>query len=171
MSAISKDHQAVGLEISKLREQQGLSQIDLATDTGLNKNTIGAMERGESDFGISKLISVCEALQASPNDLLPDRLSRNDTLSSDMQKLQDRLSQLSPYQRAQCMTMINAMIDGVTGSTGQESATCPYNQFGSGGGQAKACKNKRLLYILPEGELLPQLFALPTGSLKPFTPN
>ena len=83
-------------------------------DTGLNKNTIGAMERGESDFGISKLISVCEALQASPNDLLPDRLSRNDTLSSDMQKLQDRLSQLSPYQRAQCMTMINAILDGVT---------------------------------------------------------
>lgn len=114
MSAISKDHQAVGLEISKLREQQGLSQIDLAADTGLNKNTIGAMERGESDFGISKLISVCETLQASPNDLLPDRLSRNDTLNSDMQKLQERLSQLSPYQRAQCMDMINAMLDGVT---------------------------------------------------------
>ena len=114
MSALSKDHQAVGLEISKLREKKGLSQIDLATDTGLNKNTIGAMERGESDFGISKLISVCEALQASPNDLLPDRLSRNDSLSSDMQKLQDRLSQMSPYQRAQCMTMINAMLDGVT---------------------------------------------------------
>ena len=57
----------------------------------------------------------------------------------------------------------------MTGSTGQECATCPFNQFGSGGGQAKACKNKRLLYILPEGELLPQLFALPTGSLKPFT--
>ena len=114
MSAISKDLQAVGLEISKLREQQGLSQIDLAADTGLNKNTIGAMERGESDFGISKLISVCEALQASPNDLLPDRLSKNDTLNSDMQKLQDRLSRMSPYQRAQCMAMINSVIDGVT---------------------------------------------------------
>ena len=59
--------------------------------------------------------------------------------------------------------------DGVTGSTGQDCATCPYNQFGSGGGQAKACKNKRLLYILPEGELFPQIFALPTGSLKSFT--
>ena len=114
MSAISKDHQAVGLEISKLRERKGLSQIDLAVDIGVNKNTMGAMERGESDFGISRLISVCEALQASPNDLLPDRLSRGDTLSADMQKLQDRLSQMSPYQRAQCMTMINAMLDGVT---------------------------------------------------------
>ena len=114
MSAISKDHQAVGLEISKLREQQGLSQIDLATDIGLNKNTIGAMERGESDFGISKLISVCEALQITPNDIFPERLTRNDTLCSDMQKLQDRLSRLSPYQRAQSISMINAMLDGIT---------------------------------------------------------
>jgi len=59
--------------------------------------------------------------------------------------------------------------DGLVGSTGQECAACPYNRFGSGDGQAKACKNKRLLYILPEGELFPQLFALPTGSLRPFT--
>ena len=113
MSAISKDHQAVGLEISRLREQLGLSQIDLAVDIGVNKNTVGAMERGESDFGLSKLISVCEVLQASPNDLLPDRLSRSDKLDSDMQKLKDRLSSLSPYQCAQCMAMINAMLDGV----------------------------------------------------------
>ena len=81
MSVISKDHQAVGLKISKLREKQGLSQIDLAADTGLNRNTIGVIEHGESDFGISKLISVCEALQASPNDILPDRLSRNGHLT------------------------------------------------------------------------------------------
>ncbi len=71
------------------------------------------MERGESDFGLSKLISVCEALRASPNDLLPDRLSRTDTLDSDMQKLKDRLCGLSPYQRTQCIAMFNAMLDGV----------------------------------------------------------
>ena len=113
MSAISKDHQVVGLEIAKLRERQGLSQIELAVDIGVNKNTVGAMERGESDFGIGKLISVCEALRASPNDLLPDRLSRTGTLNSDMHKLQKRLSGLTPYQRSQCIAMINAMLDGV----------------------------------------------------------
>lgn len=59
--------------------------------------------------------------------------------------------------------------DGVTGSTGQECATCPYNQFGSGGGQSKACRNKRMLYILQEGEMFPVMFGLPTGSLKTFT--
>lgn len=59
--------------------------------------------------------------------------------------------------------------DGITGSTGQECATCPYNVFGSGQGQSKACKNKRMLYLLPEGELFPQMFCLPTGSLKEFS--
>ena len=61
--------------------------------------------------------------------------------------------------------------DGVngTGTPGGACATCPLNQFGSGGGQSKACKNRRMLYVLMEGELFPMVLSLPTGSLKEFT--
>lgn len=59
--------------------------------------------------------------------------------------------------------------DGVTGSTGALCKSCPYNQFGSGEGKAKACKNRRMLYILREHELFPMMLNLPTGSLRPFT--
>ena len=61
--------------------------------------------------------------------------------------------------------------DGVTGigDPGGDCAGCPLNQFGSGQGQSKACRNKRMLYILQEGELFPVMFGLPTGSLKTFT--
>lgn len=61
--------------------------------------------------------------------------------------------------------------DGVTGhgNPGDNCGSCPYNQFGSGDGQSKACKNRRMLYILQEGELFPQVLSLPTGSLKEFT--
>lgn len=59
--------------------------------------------------------------------------------------------------------------DGVTGSNGAACATCPYNQFGSGEGQSKACKNRRFIYIIQEGELFPMVLSLPTGSLKEFT--
>ena len=43
--------------------------------------------------------------------------------------------------------------DGVTGNgePGGACATCPYNQYGSGEGKSKACKNKRFLYIIREG--------------------
>ena len=52
---------------------------------------------------------------------------------------------------------------------GGNCADCPYNKFGSGDGQSKLCKNKRMLYILREGELFPITLSLPTGSLKSFT--
>ena len=55
------------------------------------------------------------------------------------------------------------------GNPGGNCGSCPYNQFGSGDGQSKACKNRRMLYILQEGELFPQVLSLPTGSLKEFT--
>lgn len=61
--------------------------------------------------------------------------------------------------------------DGVTGigTPGGNCQNCPYNKFGSGEGQSKLCKNKRMLYILREGELFPITLSLPTGSLKTFT--
>ena len=55
------------------------------------------------------------------------------------------------------------------GNPGGSCATCPYNQFGSGEGKSKACKNRRMLYILPEGEYFPMTLSLPTGSLRSFT--
>ena len=61
--------------------------------------------------------------------------------------------------------------DGVNGigNPGGNCQNCPYNKFGSGDGQSKLCKNKRMLYILREGELFPITISLPTGSLKSFT--
>ena len=55
------------------------------------------------------------------------------------------------------------------GTPGGECAKCPYNVFGSGEGQSKACKNRRMIYILREGDIFPMELSLPTGSLKAFT--
>ena len=56
--------------------------------------------------------------------------------------------------------------DGIhgTGTPGGNCKTCPYNKFGSGDGKSKACKNRRMLYILREGELFPVILNLPVGS-------
>lgn len=61
--------------------------------------------------------------------------------------------------------------DGIIGEgePGGNCNTCPYNQFGSGEGSGKACKNRRRIYLLREGEIFPMLLSLPTGSLKDFT--
>ncbi len=61
--------------------------------------------------------------------------------------------------------------DGISGvgNPGGVCATCPLNQFGSGENGGKACKNKRRIYVLREGELIPILLVLPTGSMKEFS--
>ncbi len=58
--------------------------------------------------------------------------------------------------------------DGVRGSGGMLCRECPHNQYGSGGGNAKACKSRRMLYILLENQLFPMTLNLPGGSLQSF---
>jgi len=55
------------------------------------------------------------------------------------------------------------------GTPGGNCKSCPYNQFGTGENGSKACKNRRRIYVLCEGEIFPMLLSLPTGSLKEFT--
>lgn len=64
-----------------------------------------------------------------------------------------------------------ASYDGIVGvgNPGGVCATCPLNQFGSGENGGKACKGKRRLYILREGELIPIILTLPIGSMKAFS--
>lgn len=61
--------------------------------------------------------------------------------------------------------------DGITGhgTPGGLCKNCPYNEFGSGENGAKACKNRRRIYLLREGDVFPMILSLPTGSLKGFT--
>lgn len=60
--------------------------------------------------------------------------------------------------------------DGVhgIGDPGTDCATCKFNQWGSDrkGGQGKACRELRLLFMLQEGSYLPIVVALPPTSVK-----
>ena len=60
---------------------------------------------------------------------------------------------------------------GIVAETGEvkSCADCPFNKFGSGKNGAKACKQKRRIYLLREGEQLPIILSLPTGSLSEFS--
>ena len=55
------------------------------------------------------------------------------------------------------------------GNPGGICETCTYNTFGTGENNSKACKERRRLYLLREGELFPIMLSLPTGSLKEFS--
>jgi len=61
---------------------------------------------------------------------------------------------------------------GVENETGEvkECSKCPFSLFGSADdGKGKSCKQKRRIYLLREGEVLPLILTLPTGSLGEFS--
>ncbi len=60
---------------------------------------------------------------------------------------------------------------GVEAATGEirQCAECEFSKFGTGKNGAKACKQKRRIYLLRENEALPTILSLPTGSLSEFS--
>lgn len=66
---------------------------------------------------------------------------------------------------------ICASVDGKLGigDPGGACATCELNAFGTAeDGKGKACKNKRSLYLLQSGDIMPVVLDLAPTSLKPF---
>ena len=62
-----------------------------------------------------------------------------------------------------------ASIDGLIGigDPGGNCLECPYNEFGSDRkGKAKACQERRLVFVVMKDDLLPTLISAPPASLK-----
>ncbi len=58
-----------GLNLKRLREQQGLSQEELYFRANLSKNQIGNIERGEVNTTISTVFVIAKALQVDMKGL------------------------------------------------------------------------------------------------------
>lgn len=56
--------------------------------------------------------------------------------------------------------------DNGKGKPGGKCLNCPYNQWGSGKGNSKACADHTLIFLLRKGELLPDLIRIPPTSVR-----
>lgn len=66
----SPAHAALGRAIRALRNEQNLSQEDLAHRSGLDRTYAGGVERGERNLGLTNLLRIAEALDIRPSELL-----------------------------------------------------------------------------------------------------
>jgi transcriptional regulator with XRE-family HTH domain len=61
---------ALGSEIKALRQSARLSQEELAERSGLHRNYIGGIERGERNVGVKALFRIAKALNLEASRLL-----------------------------------------------------------------------------------------------------
>ncbi|MDF0718793.1 helix-turn-helix transcriptional regulator [Kaistella sp. PBT33-4] len=70
MSEKLEFQKAVGLQIEKFRNQQGLSYRQLAQRCEVDHSNISKMEKGEIDMRISTLMEIAKGLSIHPTELL-----------------------------------------------------------------------------------------------------
>ena len=64
--------QAFGRRVRLHREAQGLSQEGLAELSGLHRNYVGSVERGERNIGLDNIHALAEALGITAADLFEE---------------------------------------------------------------------------------------------------
>ncbi|GAA0420839.1 helix-turn-helix transcriptional regulator [Massilia aurea] len=60
---------ALGTAIRALRNEQGISQEDLADLCGIDRSHLGRIERGERNVGILNIVKIAEALTCTLAEL------------------------------------------------------------------------------------------------------
>lgn len=69
MKILSATHLKIGQKVRQLRQQQKLTQEELAFKVGVDRSYMGFVERGEKNPTLSTLMKIAKALKISMKEL------------------------------------------------------------------------------------------------------
>jgi transcriptional regulator with XRE-family HTH domain len=78
-------YKVVGRRFREVRTSKGITQADVATETGLSRQSVANIELGRQRFMLHTFFDVARALGVSPTDLLPSAEGSDMTL--DLEKV------------------------------------------------------------------------------------
>jgi transcriptional regulator with XRE-family HTH domain len=67
---VSRDHDALGAAVRETRARRGMTQEGLAFASGLHRNFVGAIERGETNATFSTLLRTTSGLRVPLSELV-----------------------------------------------------------------------------------------------------
>ena len=111
--SVENDVRVVGQNIAVKRLDAGYSQEKFSEMIGISKTALGKIERGESAPRTDTLISACRELRASPNEIMPEYLSRRDEIDPEMRQMEERVRTLSVSDKCQFYAMMNVVLNGL----------------------------------------------------------
>lgn len=95
------DYPALGARVRQRRRALNLTQAELADRMAISASFLGHIERGTRSLSVDTLMSLCHALDLTPNDLLGEQVppsARPDSMELLAQELlQAALALLRPH--------------------------------------------------------------------------
>jgi transcriptional regulator with XRE-family HTH domain len=100
------DTVSLGNRIQHFREQRGLTQEELATQTGISLKHISVLERGLKEPRLATFLNIAEALGVTPNELL------SETDDTDCESaIAYRIGQLPKEKQQKLLKILGTLID------------------------------------------------------------
>lgn len=106
----------VGRRIKILRKQNHITQKDLAERLGITFQQIQKYEKGLNRLPASRMLSICMALNITPNDLFRDLLSKEYPIKEPIDyttqevELIETVRQLTPTMKSQVRQIVGTLV-------------------------------------------------------------
>jgi transcriptional regulator with XRE-family HTH domain len=105
------DKQKVGQRIRKQRKVLGITREQLAEQVGRVPRFCADIERGNAGMSIETMLSICNLLKLSPNDLLLDNLQ--DTTRDETELILDALNHCTEKQRKDAIALLKLFLTAI----------------------------------------------------------
>ncbi|HCQ79986.1 MAG TPA: hypothetical protein DIV46_08445 [Verrucomicrobiales bacterium] len=101
---------AIGERISKIREEQGISQVELAKQLEVSQQTVAAWERKIPSLRSDTIIKLAEALKVTPDEILGFRERKNTGPKGKLKTAFDKATNLPRSQQKRIIDLIEDIV-------------------------------------------------------------
>ena len=103
----------IGRRLRALRDERGMTQVELAQAMGIHQTNLSQMERGIRGVGTRQLLKLCRALKVSPDKILgPAKQGLTAApRNTRLQRRVRRIEQLPPQHQEAVVKMLDAFLD------------------------------------------------------------
>lgn len=99
------DYRRIGARIRSLRELKNISVLELADKTNFTSKSLLLAENGKATLSLEFLISICAALEVTPNDILRGQFPEDEfTLSAREALIEDFTVRLQEIEEGTALT-------------------------------------------------------------------
>lgn len=104
------DFYIAGQRLKTIRLARGMTQAALAEKVGLSTNYYSAVERGKKIPLLETMVQICNALDASLDDVLADQLHHGHGMTMQANRLSAELNNLPLRDQQYILAALEAMI-------------------------------------------------------------